>query len=166
MPAAPVGGEYRLTDHFGRTVTPASFADRHTLYFFGFTHCKVVCPETLGRLSRAIERSGVPSDKLQPLYVTVDPARDTPERMRSFLEASFPRFVGLTGDADAIEHAKGLFKVYAERRADPDDPAGYEMPHSAFSFLMDLSGDCVAYFTTVATVDDIAERLRTVIGKG
>lgn len=160
MSAAPVGGDYALTAHTGERVTNRSFTDRYTLFFFGFTHCKVVCPETLGKLSDAIDLAEIPRQALQPLYVTVDPDRDTPSRMREFLEARFPRFLGLTGTPEEIENIKRLFKVFAEKRVSPDNPADYDMPHSAYAFLMASDGTCAAYFTSVDTVEEIAAMLR------
>jgi protein SCO1/2 len=160
---APVGGHFTLTSHFGERMTPESFGDRHVLFFFGFTHCKVVCPETLSRLSRAVVLADIPATKLQPVYVSVDPRRDTPERMRQFLETRFPAFLGLTGSEQEIEHVKALFKVFAERRENPDDTADYDVPHSAYAFLMTPAGDCAAYFTSVDTDHEIAQTLHQVI---
>lgn len=160
MSAAPVGGHFELTSHFGERVTPDSFGDKHVLFFFGFTHCKVVCPETLAKLSRAIDLAEIPASKLQPVYVTVDPARDTPEQMQRFLEARFPKFLGLTGSPQQIDHAKSLFKVFAERRETVDDSGCYDVPHSAHTFLMTPSGECAAYFTSIDSDVEIAAGLR------
>ncbi len=160
MSAAPVGGDYDLVDHDGASARPRRFSDRYSLIFFGFTHCRVVCPETLSRLSEAIERADLDPDALQPLYITVDPERDTPDRMRAFLRERFPRFLGLTGSRDAVDRARQMFKVFAQRANDPDDPDGYAVPHSAYAFLMAPGGACAAYFPSVATVEEISDRLR------
>jgi protein SCO1/2 len=160
--AAPVGGDYSLVDHNGRRVRPRDFAGRHVLYFFGFTHCRMVCPEMLEKLSAAISAARLSEADLQPLYVTVDPERDTPERMKSFLER-FPRFLGLTGSPNEVEEIKRLFKVFAVRQEDPGEADGYRVPHSAYSFLMDPEGRCVAYFAAGASAAEVAERLRSLI---
>src|SRR5882762_1597942 len=92
----PVGGSFQLVDHHGRAVTEASYHGRFALLFFGFTHCCVVCPRALTKLSGVLDALGPLADRVQPLYITVDPERDTPDVMRAFLQA-YPRFTGLTG---------------------------------------------------------------------
>ena len=106
----PVGGSFRLIDHHGARVTDETYRGRFVLIFFGFTHCRVVCPRALSRLSAVLERLGPLTDQLQALYITVDPERDTPEVMRTFLEKSYPRFIGLTGTRAEIDAAKRAFQ--------------------------------------------------------
>lgn len=155
-----IGGNFSLTDHNGRAVTEASFHGKFALLFFGFTHCKVVCPRALSRISGALDLLGDLADEIQPLYITVDPDRDTPEAMRTFLEAGYPRFLGLTGDKARIDEMKAAYKVFAQRREDPDDPDGYDMPHTAFTFLLDRNGDYVAHFVDAGDARELAEKLR------
>lgn len=81
---------YALVDHHGRTVTEQDFAGRYQLVFFGFTHCRMVCPAALGKLSTVLDDLGPLAERIQPLYISVDPERDTPEVMRAFLEESYP----------------------------------------------------------------------------
>jgi protein SCO1 len=169
-----IGGHFELTDHHGHAVTDGTYRGKPMLLFFGFTHCKMVCPETLAKLSRALDRMGPVADGLQPLYVTVDPERDSPERMKAFLEASFPRFTGLTGPPAAIDHMKSLYKVWAERAdRDADDgddgdegggDRGYDVPHTAMTFLMAADGSYLTHFPNTATDAEIAGHVVELVG--
>ena len=98
----PIAPSFALVDHDGRPVTEGDFRGQFLLVYFGFTHCRVVCPRTLTRLCGAIEDLGAEAHFVQPLYITVDPERDTPEVMRAFLQNRFPAFLGLTGPPPAI----------------------------------------------------------------
>uniref|UniRef100_A0A973W5S8 SCO family protein n=2 Tax=Bradyrhizobium septentrionale TaxID=1404411 RepID=A0A973W5S8_9BRAD len=154
-----VGGIFDLIDHHGIPVTDRSYRGKFMLLFFGFTHCRAVCPAALSRLSRVIDRLGPLAAKLRPLYVTVDPERDTPAVMRAFLEDKFPHFTGLTGSRDNIEHVTGLYRVFARRAADPDDVAGYQMPHTAFTYLVGPDGKYIAHFTDANDEDELVDRI-------
>lgn len=155
-----IGGGFSLTDHHGRGVTDASFHGKYALLFFGFTHCKVVCPRALGRISAAMDLLGDLADDVQPLYITVDPERDTTTVMRAFLEADYPRFLGLTGDKEQIAAVKTAYKVFAERVDDPEAPDGYNVPHTAFTFLLDRQGNYCAHFVDAGDAQELADKLR------
>ena len=161
----PIGGAFNLTDHHGRAVTDRSFAGRPALLYFGFTHCRMVCPRALARLSAALELAGAGPGDLQPLFVSIDPARDTPDVLKAYLEAHYPRFLGLTGAEERIEAIRAAYKVFASKKADPDDPDGYAMAHTAFSYLLDADGRYAAHFTDTADEKQIAAALRLVIGR-
>jgi protein SCO1/2 len=158
-PQIAIGGGFTLTDHFGTAVTERSWPDRYLLIFFGFTHCKMVCPRALGKLGEVIASLGESAERLRPLYVTVDPDRDTPDRMRSFL-ASYPHFLGLTGPADAIEQIKVAYRVFAQRQATED--GGYDVPHSAITYLVAPDGALAAHFVDALDAPTIAARIRAV----
>lgn len=160
----PVGGPFRLTDHFDRPVTDATFLGRPALLYFGFTHCRVVCPRSLARLSAAIELAGATPDQLQPLLISVDPARDTPEVLRAYLEQNYPRFLGLTGDSAQIDVMKTSYKVYARRIEDALDPHGYAVAHTAFSYMLGADGGYLTHFTDIADEWRIADAIRSAIG--
>jgi protein SCO1/2 len=160
-PRTPVGGPFRLIDHHGVEVTDESYRGRYVLLFFGFTHCKVVCPRALVRLTNVLDRLGPLAERLQPLYVTVDPERDTPEVMRAFLERSYPRFTGLTGSREQVERAKKAFRVFAHRAPDADDPASYVVPHSAITYLLDPAGRYATHFTDAVGEAEMIDRLRS-----
>jgi protein SCO1 len=156
----PVDGAFALTDHHGRDVTDADYSGRFMLIYFGFTHCRAVCPRALTRLSEALAELGGLADRIAPLYITVDPARDTPAVMKAYLEDRYPRFTGLTGSREQTEEAKRTFRVFAERAADPDDPAGYAMPHSALTYLVGPDGKYITHFPDTIDRDALAEQLK------
>ncbi|MDA9476552.1 electron transport protein SCO1/SenC [Bradyrhizobium sp. CCBAU 65884] len=162
--AVALGGTFELVDHHGQSVTDRSYRGQFMLLFFGFTHCRAVCPAALARLSRVIDRLGPLASRLQPLYVTVDPERDTPEVMKAFLEGKYPRFTGLSGARENIERVKALYRVFAKRTAAPDDATGYQMPHTAFTYLIGPDGRYVAHFTDAAEEDELVERLGRYLG--
>jgi protein SCO1/2 len=157
------GGAFRLIDDHGVEVTDETYRGKFMLLFFGFTHCKVVCPRALARLTSVLDALGRLADRLQPLYVTVDPERDTPEVMRAFLERSYPRFTGLTGSREQIEEAKKAFRVFARRAPDVDDPDGYAMPHTAITYVLDSSGRYATHFTDAVGQGEMTDRLRALL---
>ncbi|MBR0896700.1 SCO family protein [Bradyrhizobium tropiciagri] len=165
-PATQPGGTFELVDHHGCNVSDRSYRGQFMLLFFGFTHCRAICPAALSRLSRVIDRLGAVASRLRPLYVTVDPERDTPEVMKAFIERSYPRFTGLTGSRENIDHVKSVYRVFARRAADPDDPRGYQMPHTAFTYLIGPDGRYVTHFTDAAGEDEIVHQLVSYLGSG
>jgi protein SCO1/2 len=160
---APVAS-FDLVDHHGRAVTEADFDERYLLVYFGFTHCKVVCPRSLGKLSRVLDALGGKADAVKALYVTVDPARDTPEVMRAYLEQNHPRFLGLTGTEDQIARAKRTFRVFAEFKGDDEAPDGYVVPHSAIAYLMGPDGRHIDHFIDALEEDEVLRRMSTALG--
>ena len=114
--------DFALTAHDGRTVRLSDFRDRVTVIFFGFTHCPDVCPGTMASLARAREQLGAAGDDLQVLFITVDPARDTPDRLRQYLGNFDPDFLGLTGEEAVIQEVADSYGAFFARR-DPADPA-------------------------------------------
>jgi protein SCO1 len=116
--------DFALTAHDGRTVRLSDFRDRVTVIFFGFTHCPDVCPGTMASLARAREQLGAAGDDLQVLFITVDPARDTPDRLRQYLGNFDPDFLGLTGEEAVIQEVADSYGAFFVRR----DPAGPPAP--------------------------------------
>ncbi len=161
-----IEARFSLVDHHDHAVTEGDFLGRHLLAYFGFTHCRVVCPRALGTLSAALDRLGPQADALAPVYISVDPARDTPEVMRAYLEGRYPRFTGLTGTQDQVAAAKRAFHVFAERRDDPADPDGYAVPHTAIAYLIGPDGRYRTHFPDGAGEEAIASRLAAALGQG
>jgi protein SCO1/2 len=160
MNDALVGGAFDLIDQGGHRVRSADLLGRHLLLYFGFTHCKIICPRALRRLSDALDQLDVLAPLIQPLFITVDPERDTPAALRLFLSASYPRFLGLTGRREQIEAVRSAYKVFARRYSDPTEPDGYSVSHSAFSYVVDAAGLYCDHFTDAADADRVAECLR------
>jgi protein SCO1 len=159
LPAAPAGGNFSLRDHHGRRVGAHAFGDRLLLIFFGFTHCPLVCPRELAKIDAALALLGEDAAKIQPLYVSVDPERDTPPVMAAYLERAHPRFIGLTGTPDEIAAAKRLFRVFAEKRLDPTAPGGYTVPHTAMAYLAAPGGRYLAHFSDALDAEGLARAL-------
>ena len=154
-----IDGAFALTDQDGHPVTPETYRGRWLLVFFGFTHCRLVCPRNLAKLSGVLDRLGAAADAVVPLYVTVDPERDTPERMKGWLGEHYPRFTGLTGDRASIDAARAGFRVFAQRRALPGDADGYDVPHSSMTYLVDPGGSYRTHFSETLDEETIAARM-------
>ena len=136
---AEFGRELRLTDHTGRVRTLADFRGKVIVVFFGFTRCPDVCPTTLADLKVVKEKLGKDGDRLQVLFVTVDPERDTPELLAKYVPAFVPSFLGLYGDAEATARTAKEFKVFYQKVAG-SSPENYSMDHTAASYVYDPQG--------------------------
>ncbi|MFG1432305.1 SCO family protein [Xanthobacter sp. V2C-8] len=156
--AAAVGGPFTLVDQNGARVTEAALKGKPSLIFFGFTHCPDVCPTALYEMSEIFRALGPDADKVQAFFVTVDPERDTPEVMKSYLGSFAPQLRGLTGRPDEIETIKKEYRVYS--RKVPLTDGDYTMDHTAVVYLMDKSGAFVAPFNSKQAPEAAAEALR------
>ena len=135
---APFARDFQLLDHTGRTRSLADFKGKVVVVFFGFTHCPDACPTTLGELARVMKELGPQAERMQVLFVTVDPERDTPEVLARYVPAFHPSFLGLYGDPEATARTAREFKVIYQKQ---NLPAGsYSMDHSAGSFIFDPAG--------------------------
>lgn len=162
-----IEARFTLLDHDGRSVSERDFRGRWMLVYFGFTNCQIVCPRSLAKLSAALEAIGADADRVVPLYITVDPERDTPEVMKAWLAQHYPRFTGLTGATSDIADAKAAFRVFAQAKADDEAPGGYVVPHTAISYLIDPEGRYRAHFLDSNDSGSIAEKLKTILcGEG
>jgi len=136
---ANFGRELRLTDHNGKTRTLADFHGKVVVVFFGFTRCPDVCPSTLAEMKLVKEKLGEDGARLQVLFVTVDPERDTPELLAKYVPAFDPSFLGLYGDAEAIARTAKEFKVFYQKVAG-SSPDNYSVDHTAASYVYDPQG--------------------------
>lgn len=139
-----IGGPFTLTDGNGRVVTDASLRGRYALIYFGYTYCPDVCPTTLNALAAALVELGPKGDRVTPVFITVDPARDTPPVVRSYVAAFSPRLVGLTGTPAQIAKVEREYRVYAARHVTGPGPGDYTMDHTSLIYLMDPRGRFVA----------------------
>lgn len=136
---AGYGGDFRLTDHHGKTRTLADFKGKAVLLFFGYTHCPDVCLTILSELAMVQKRLGKDAQRVQVLFVTLDPARDTPEKLAGFVTYFHPDFLALYGDEATIASTAREFKVYYSRH-DSGSAAGYLLDHSAGIYGFDPQG--------------------------
>jgi protein SCO1/2 len=153
-----IGGPFRLVDQEGRAVSDQDMKGKPFLVFFGFTHCPDVCPTTLFEVSEVLNKLGPDGDRVGALFVTVDPERDTPAKMKDYLASFDPHLRGLSGDAEAIAAMQKGYRVYSKKVALAD--GGYTMDHSALVYLMDKEGRFVAPFNLKRRPEDSASDLR------
>ncbi len=156
-----IGGAFSLTDHNNMPVTDASYPGKMKLVFFGFANCPDICPATLDKLSTALNMVGMDADKLQPLFITTDPARDTPDALKTYLQ-SYPAFVGLTGTEEQVKAAEDAYKVYSAPAADGTG----NMDHSAYVYLMTEDNKLLETFGKDDTADTISEKIKTHLTAG
>lgn len=135
---APFGKALALTDHNGKPRTLADFAGKVVVIFFGFTHCPDVCPTTLAELAQVANELGRDAEKMQVLFVTVDPERDTPEVLRQYVPAFHPSFLGLYGDAAATTQVAKEFKIFFQKQ--PLAGSSYSVDHAAGTYVLDPHG--------------------------
>jgi protein SCO1 len=138
--SAGIGGPFTLEDGSGKTVTDRDFHGRYLLVYFGYTFCPDVCPTTLNAVAAAFDKLGAKADKVQALFITVDPGRDTPKVVQQYAAAFSPHIMGLTGTPDEIARVAREYRVYYARHQDPDAPGGYTMDHSSILYLMGPDG--------------------------
>lgn len=168
MPAAEqvakvqIGGPFSLTDHTGKSVTDADFRGNYMLIFFGYTYCPDICPTTLTDMGDAMRQlDGEQADKVTPVFITVDPERDTVEHLAGYVEFFHPRLVGLTGTTQQIADVARAYKIYFRKGEIPDDdPEGYLVDHSSIAYLVGPDGSFVTHFSHGTTPEQMAERLR------
>ena len=133
------GKDFSLTDHTGKPRTMADFRGKLVFVFFGYTHCPDICPTTLSDMAGIMKSLGSDADKLQVLFITLDPERDTPEVMAGYVPAFHPGFLGLYGDRPATEKVARDFKIFQQRVPGPDGKS-YTIDHTAASYVFDTQG--------------------------
>jgi protein SCO1/2 len=153
-----VGGPFQLTDHNGRTITDKDLKGQPFLVFFGFTHCPDICPTTLFEVSEVLRELGKDGERMRALFVTVDPERDTPEKLKDYLSSFDPRLIGATGEEKDIKAMEKAYRVYAKKV--PLSAGGYTMDHTAIVYLMDKDGRFVAPFNMKRRPNEAAADLR------
>jgi protein SCO1/2 len=156
---APVGAPFTLTDQNGRRASLSDFRGKVVLLYFGYIFCPDVCPTDLAVIAAAIDSLGKSGDQVQPLFVTLDPARDTRERLRHYAAAFHPRLVALTGSEDEIRAVATAYKVFFEK-VKPPGMATYAIDHSAYTFLLDRGGKYVLFFPRGTPARGMAAKLR------
>lgn len=155
----PVGGPFTLTSQEGRSTSLADFHGTLVLLYFGFVSCPDICPGDLMAIGQAIRSLGADGDKLQPVFVTLDPERDTPDVLRAYVASFHPRFVALTGSEAQVRRVANDYKVFFEKVPVPG--AGtYTIDHAAFTFLLDRDGKYIGLFPPGTPPERIAAIVR------
>ena len=156
---ALIGGPFTLTDHNGKRVTEKDFEGKHKLVYFGYTYCPDICPAELQVMSAALDALGDEAKDVTPVFVTVDPERDTVEQMKSYVENFHPRLVGLTGSPEDIRKAAKAYRVYYAK-AKSDSATDYLMDHSSIVYLMSPKGEYLTHFAYGTAPDKMADGIR------
>lgn len=156
---ADIGGAFDLIDQDGKAVTQDDYANAYKLVFFGFTHCPSICPTELKKITLVMNELGETANRITPIFITVDPARDTPEQIKSYLKDYHPKMVGLTGSQEQIDAVGMAYRVYA-KKIEAEFMEGYMMDHSAFTYLMSPDNRLVAIFASTDTAQSIAENIK------
>jgi protein SCO1/2 len=156
---AAIGGPFTLTAADGSTVSDQTYRGKWLVIFFGYTHCPDACPIALTTLSQALEKLGADASKLQALFITVDPERDTRQVLSDYSTAFDSRIVALTGDQAAINKVIKEYRVFVAPQK-KDEGGDYLVDHSAYFYLMDPQGAFIDVFAPDSSGEEIADRLR------
>jgi protein SCO1 len=159
-----IGGPFTLQDGNGKSVTDRDFRGQYMLVYFGYTFCPDVCPTTLSAVADAMDKLGPTAGKVRTLFVTVDPARDTPPVVKQFAAAFGPHVTGLTGTPEEIANIAKEYHVYYAEHRTGSGPNDYSMDHSSILYLMDPKGDFVAPIRADQNGDEMAASLRKLMG--
>jgi protein SCO1/2 len=159
--ASAIGGPFQLVDQNGKQFTDADLKGKWHLLFFGYTHCPDTCPTTLNEVSLAIERLGGKRDQVEIVFITVDPERDTPAALKSYVASFDAPIAALSGSAEQLAQAARAYRVYFAKR--PRSDGGYDMDHSAVIYVMDAQGRFTATFTPDSTAESMAQRLQKLL---
>jgi cytochrome oxidase Cu insertion factor (SCO1/SenC/PrrC family) len=155
---ALIGGPFTLTDQNGRKVTEKDFLGKYMLVFFGYTYCPDLCPTELQVMSAALDSLGAKADAIQPVFISFDPERDTPEVLKQYVSNFHPRLVGLTGSPEEIAAAAKAYRVYYSKVAN-SSPDTYLMDHSTITYLMDPQGKFLKHFSYSTDAAALAKAL-------
>jgi len=152
------GGAFTLTDHNGNEVTDQDFTGQYRLIYFGFTFCPAICPTELQKMTTALNMLGPVGEDIQPIFITIDPERDTAETMNQYVQMFHPDLVGLTGTPEQIEQAAKAYKVYYAKVDDPD-MTEYTMDHSSYIYFIDPQDRLLALYKIDQTAEEMAENM-------
>ena len=165
--AAAIGGPFILSDTKGNMVTEEALLGHFSLIYFGYTFCPDICPVALENMTKAIEFAGPAAAETQPIFITVDPERDTTEVMAAYIAHFDPRLIGLRGTPEQTQEVEHAYRVYARRveTIGPPDKAGgeYVMDHTGYIYLMGKDGKYITHFSADASVPDMGLRLKKAV---
>ncbi len=157
--ATDIGGAFSLTDQDGNAVTESDFADTYKLVFFGFTFCPAVCPTELQKMAVIMDSLGETAEKVTPIFISVDPERDTPEAVKGYVKQFHPNLIGLTGTQEQVDAVTNAFKAYASK-VEMEMMDGYMIDHSSFIYLTDHDNMVIDMYPAKDTAEDIANKIK------
>jgi protein SCO1 len=159
--ASAIGGPFRLVDQNGKAFSDADLKGKWSLIYFGYTHCPDACPTTLNAIAIALDDLGPKRDAVRPVFITVDPERDTPEVLKSYVTSFDAPILALTGTPAEVAQAAKDYRVYYAKHPEPG--GDYSMDHSSVIYVMDPEGRFTATFTPESSPEDIAARLKKLL---
>ncbi len=154
-----IGGPFTLTNQRGEKVSDKDFQGKLMLVYFGFTYCPDICPTGLKTIGDTLMLLGRNAENIAPVFITIDPERDTVEQLASYMPSFHPSIQGLTGTPQEIKAVLGEYKVYAQKVEKPD-MSNYMMDHSAYMYLMGTDGNYITHFRHGATAAEIAQEIK------
>jgi cytochrome oxidase Cu insertion factor (SCO1/SenC/PrrC family) len=163
---ALIGGPFEMINQNGTKVTEKDFSGKPMLIFFGYTFCPDVCPTELQIMSATLDQLGDQAKDVQPIFVSIDPERDTPAVIKSYLESFGPRWIGLTGTPEQLRLMTRAWHVFYEKRDNKDSPKDYLMDHSSFIFLMGSDGRFLKHFNYTTDAKALAADLSNALKSG
>ena len=159
--ANAIGGPFHLTDQNGNRVTDADLKGKWSLIYFGYTHCPDACPTALNDIAVALDELGAKRAAVRPVFITVDPERDTPEALKSYVTSFDAPILALTGTQEEVAQTAKAYRVYYAKHPEPG--GDYSMDHSSVIYVMDPEGRFTASFTHESSPEQIAERLKKLL---
>jgi protein SCO1 len=159
-----IGGPFALENSVGKPVTDRDFRGKYMLVYFGYTYCPDVCPTTLNAVAEALDKLGPKAKNVSPIFITVDPQRDTPDVMKQYTAAFSPDLVGLTGTPDQIASVAKEYRVYYAKHVTGPGPNDYSMDHSSILYLMGPDGRFIAPIRADGSGDEIAAEIGKLVG--
>lgn len=156
---AQIGGSFALTSQDGKEVKDSDFTGKYTLVYFGFTHCPDVCPTDMALISSVMQNLGDDAKKIQPIFMTIDPERDTPEQIKKYLDNFYPGIIGLTGTKEQMADVANKYHIFYQK-VKSEQLNEYLMDHSAFIYLMGKDGKYVKHFNNKQSVDEITKSVK------
>ncbi len=160
LPSPISAPDFSLRTHLGEQVSLSELSDRTLVIFFGYTHCPDVCPTTMAVITRALDRLASRASHIQPIFVTVDPERDTPERLDTFLRSFHPSFLALTGSEEEIRSVADAYGVFFAKAGEGED---YLVDHSARTFVVGRDGQIGLTFPAFVNTDDVVRDLSAIL---
>jgi len=159
-----LGGPFTLINQDGKTITDGDYRGKYLLVYFGYTFCPDMCPTGLTSIAHTLDQLGADAVKVQPLFITIDPARDTPAVLKNYVQSFNPSIAGLSGSAEQIAAVAKEYQVYYAREDMDDDSSEYMMDHSSLIYLMDPSGKFIASFPEDVAPETLTNALRNAFG--
>ena len=160
---AKIGGPFTLVDQSGATRTEADLKGRYALIYFGYTFCPDVCPTALSDMIIALDELGGAGEKVLPVFITIDPERDTPEILKTYVTQFHPRLIGLTGNEAQISAAARAYRVYFAKSKGAKPGEDYLMDHSSIIYVMDRDGRYMTHFSHGTSPETMTKRLKELI---